>query len=320
MGQVLFIRGGAVGDFVLTMPAMQLIRDTLPDNEIEILGYPGITDLAVATGLADRDRSIIDPKLASFYAPGAELNRTWCDYFSRFDLVVNCLYDPDGFFAANLKKAGVKTLVNLPFRPNESESSLHASLQLAEPLEQVALFLDDPTLKLDYPSSHTIERQTDGPLVAVHPGSGHASRNWGFESWGSALGLLAETHPKIEYVITSGMAETEIISEFLTILDELDLRFTHCDSIPLTDLASVYQQSDYYLGHCSGIAHLAASTGIPGLLLFGDVDPEVWSPSSKQMKVFQSKSRSLHGISVPEVLKRIEIPSYSHPSRRDLIF
>ncbi len=316
MGQVLFIRGGAVGDFVLTMPAMQLIRKTLPDNEIEVLGYPGMTDLALVTGLADKQRSIVDPKLAPFYAPGAELDREWCDYFAGFDLVVSCLYDPDGFFAANLKKAGVKTLVSLPFRPDESEASTHASLQFAKPLESVALFLDDPGIELDYPDVYTFERRTEGPLVAVHPGSGHASRNWGFESWAAVLGLLAESHPEIEYVITSGVAESGIIAEFLTILDELDLTYTHLDSLPLTELASVYQQADYYLGHHSGIAHLAASTGTPGLLLFGNADPEVWSPASGQMEVLQSKCQTLNGISVPEVLEKVQIPSCSHPSRR----
>ncbi|MEC5128969.1 glycosyltransferase family 9 protein [Verrucomicrobiales bacterium BCK34] len=316
MGKVLFIRGGAIGDFVLTMPAIQLVRTTLPDNEIEVLGYPGMTDLALVTGLADKQRSIVDPKLAPFYAPEAKLDREWCEYFAGFDLVVSCLYDPDGLFAANLKKAGVKTLVNLPFRPDESETSPHASLQLAEPLGQVALFLDDPALELDYPISNTVKRRGAGPLVAVHPGSGHASRNWGFESWAAVLGLLAETHPGIEYVITSGVAETGIIDEFLTILDELDLSYTHLDSIPLTELASVYQQADYYLGHHSGIAHLAASTGTPGLLLFGDANPAVWSPASEEMKVLQSKSKTLSGIAIPDVLERVQIPSYSHPSSR----
>ena len=55
---MLFIRGGAVGDFILTMPAIKLVREQLPDNEIEILGYPSIAELATVTGLADRTRSI----------------------------------------------------------------------------------------------------------------------------------------------------------------------------------------------------------------------------------------------------------------------
>ena len=316
MGQVLFIRGGAVGDFVLTMPAMQLVRDTLPDNEIEVLGYPDLTELAIVTGLADRQRSIIDPKLASFYAPGAELDREWCDYFAKFDLVVSCLYDPDGFFADSLTKAGVKTLVNLPFRPDESEASPHASLQIAGPLAQIALFLDDPKIELDYPEANAMKRSTEGPLVAVHPGSGHSGRNWGYESWAAVLKLLAESHPEIEYVITSGVAETGIIDDFLTILEKQELTFTHFDSLPLTEVAAVYQQSDYYLGQHSGIAHLAVSTGTPGLLLFGEANPEVWGPASDTMQVLQSKCQTLNGIGIPEVLERVQIPSCSHPSSR----
>ena len=104
--------------------------------------------------------------------------------------------------------------------------------------------------------------------------------------------------------------------EFDTILDELDLSYTHLDSIPLTELASVYQQADYYLGHHSGIAHLAASTGTPGLLLFGNANAQVWSPASEEMKVLQSKSKTLSGIDIPDVLERVRIPSYSHPSSR----
>ena len=35
------IRGGAIGDFVLTLPALRLIRETLPDAHVEVLRAPG---------------------------------------------------------------------------------------------------------------------------------------------------------------------------------------------------------------------------------------------------------------------------------------
>lgn len=76
MGKVLFIRGGAVGDFILTMPAMRLLRENLPEAEIEILGYPAIAELAVATGLADRIRSLEDGRLAPFSLPVPNWTRT----------------------------------------------------------------------------------------------------------------------------------------------------------------------------------------------------------------------------------------------------
>jgi hypothetical protein len=110
MGRILFIRGGAVGDFILTMPSLRLVRESLPGNEIEVLGYPSIASLAVAAGLVDRVRPLEDPRLATFFAPGAKLDEEWCAYFASFDVVVSCLYDPDGYFAGNLRVAGVKTL------------------------------------------------------------------------------------------------------------------------------------------------------------------------------------------------------------------
>ena len=71
---MLFIRGGAVGDFILTLPAMQLVRDSLPEIEIEVLGYDSISQLATASGIAVETRSIEYGPLAHFFIPGGELD------------------------------------------------------------------------------------------------------------------------------------------------------------------------------------------------------------------------------------------------------
>ena len=46
MGKALVIRGGAIGDFILTLPAISLLRSGLQDTRIDILGYRPIVDLA----------------------------------------------------------------------------------------------------------------------------------------------------------------------------------------------------------------------------------------------------------------------------------
>ena len=46
MNRILVIRGGAIGDFVLTLPAIKLLRCHFPQAHIEILGYPKIAALA----------------------------------------------------------------------------------------------------------------------------------------------------------------------------------------------------------------------------------------------------------------------------------
>lgn len=319
MGRFLFIRGGAVGDFILTMPAIRLVREQLPDNEIEVLGYPSIAELALAAGLVDRVRSIEDARLARFFAPGTELDREWSDYFAGFDVVVSYLYDPDGFFAGNLERAGVKTLLNGPFRPADPEpgsAAIPAAVQLAAPLERFALFGGDEALKLRYgPPPEFGERR--GPRIAIHPGSGSPAKNWSFESWVEVLVRLRERIGTYELVVTSGEAEHETVSEFLTLLAGRGFDPEHLVGLSLAELGRQFAGVDLYLGHDSGVSHLAASAGAEGLLLFGPTCPDVWAPLSPRFRRVVSTTGQLGGIGVEEVLEALEEWSSSQPRGRE---
>lgn len=315
MGKILFIRGGAVGDFILTMPAIKLVRDQLPDNHITVLGYKSITELAKVTGLVDETRSIEDAKLATFFAPKAKLDEAWCRFLAEFDVVVSYLYDPDGFFAGNLERAGVKTLLVGPFKPKDDAPATPAAIQLAEPLSQLALFLDDPELRLTYPSnSPALVSNHDAFRIGIHPGSGSPTKNWPFEAWAELLSEIRSAKEGVEFIVTSGEAEYEQIDRFLDQLRERELPFAHLYGKPLTDLGATFGQLDYYLGNDSGISHLAGSTGIPGLLLFGPTNPEVWAPASPQMKVFRSPHEKMQKIEVAQVMDKLRESNLFTPS------
>ncbi|MEM9018770.1 MAG: glycosyltransferase family 9 protein [Verrucomicrobiota bacterium] len=309
MGRFLFIRGGAVGDFILTMPAIQLVREGLPDNEIEVLGYPAITELALRSGLVDQTRSIEDARLAQFFAPGAKLDEEWCRYFASFNVVVSYLYDPDEFFANNLKKAGVKTLLTGPFRPLEADPPIPAAVQLAKPLERFALYLDTPSLVID-PSrfdSPELPEPGPGPRIAIHPGSGSASKNWSFEAWVEVLGAIHEKHESSEFLVTSGEAERELIDDFLTLLNERGLPFHHLSEATLPQLAAAFSTADYYLGHDSGVSHLAALAKVPGLILFGPSHEPTWKPMGSHLRTVLAPQGNLGFLKPAKVLEEIEL-------------
>jgi heptosyltransferase-2 len=308
MGRILFIRGGAVGDFILSMPSLQLVRETLPGNEIEILGYPSIASLALAAGLADRVRPLEDPRLATFFAPGAKLDPDWCAYFAGFDVVVSCLYDPDGYFAGNLHVAGVKTLVPCPYRPDETPPHVPASVQFAKPLESLGLFLDDASLSLTYmpPScapDDLVPGITSTPVIALHPGSGSARKNWSHEAWVAVLSALHRDRPERRFLITSGEAEMETIAPVLDLLNAAGLPHHHLANRPLGDLAALYADVECFLGHVSGLSLLAASAGARGVLLFGHTEPGIWAPVSPRIRVLRSPDRSLASLSEELVLE-----------------
>ena len=69
------IRGGAIGDFILTLPAIAALRRQFPEAHLEVLGYPHIIQLALAGGLVNRVQSIEARALAGFFARGGELLR-----------------------------------------------------------------------------------------------------------------------------------------------------------------------------------------------------------------------------------------------------
>ena len=57
--RLLVLRGGAIGDFVLTLPVLQALRARWPESHLEVVGYPHIAGLARAAGWADRVESLV---------------------------------------------------------------------------------------------------------------------------------------------------------------------------------------------------------------------------------------------------------------------
>ena len=83
--RILVIRGGAIGDFILTLPALKLLRENFPNAHIEILGYKHIVALAEKRFYAKATRSIEYGPLSRFFARDAELPPDLVEYFGGFD-------------------------------------------------------------------------------------------------------------------------------------------------------------------------------------------------------------------------------------------
>src|SRR5512136_614449 len=120
-GRILVIRGGALGDFILTLPAIAALRRQFPEAYLEVLGYPHIVQLAVAGGLVDRAGYIEARPLAGFFARNGDLAEELVDYFSEFDLIISYLYDPDKIFRTNVGRCSPAQFIVGPFRVEEND-------------------------------------------------------------------------------------------------------------------------------------------------------------------------------------------------------
>ncbi len=290
MGRILFIRGGAIGDFILTLPAVQLLRDSLPGNQIEILGYRPILELAQEFGFADATRWMEHRTLAPFFAPGATLDPELSSWFAGFNVVISHLYDPDDIFHTNLRLCGVKTLLTGPHRI--TEPGPHAARQLAAPLEHLALFLENPAPVFPF----TEPAGTSG-LTALHPGSGSPRKNWGIDNWLAVCTALGGP-----FLLVSGEAEEKTIAPLKDALRQARIPFESLEHQPLPAVARRLRTCRAFLGHDSGISHLAAACGLPCLLLFGPTDPAVWAPQNPAVRTLRAPQGRLDLITPDEVI------------------
>lgn len=299
MGQVLVIRGGALGDFLLTLPAVRMLKQGLPKAEVEVLGYRPIIDLAVKAGAADRVRSIEHAPLARFFVPGAELDKDWCTYFQSFDVIFTFLHDPEGIFRANLDRTGAQTIFQGAWKISDDPAEGHATEQLARVCQRLALWLEDPAPVLR-PPRPAHERRG----LAIHPGSGSPRKNWPRERWAAAGPLLARLLPPGEdLVVVSGEAEDEWIDEWLQGWRGLAVR--HLRHTPLADLADILAGCRAFVGHDTGVSHLAAACGIPSLVLFGPTDPRVWAPRNPNCSALQAPGGRLEALRAADVVPRV---------------
>ncbi len=290
--RALVIRGGALGDFLLTLPVLQTLREATPGSQLHLLAYPGAAALAEVSGMADHVRSIEYGPLAGFFTRGTVLDPALRDYFGSFDLVVSYLYDPDGFFADNLRDAGVRRLIKGPHRPGEKA---HAIDQLAAPLVELGLPLTHRAASL----AMKPKAERAKPILAIHPGSGSVAKNWLPERWLElAEQLLRENDMRI--AITGGEADAGALSVLRSL--EQHPRVEFWENLPLPELAGRLAASRLYLGHDTGVSHLAAVVGTPSLLLFGPTEAGVWAPPHNHVRVLRAPHGRLADLPVSTLL------------------
>jgi heptosyltransferase-2 len=325
-GRILVVRGGAIGDFILTLPAIAALRRQFPEAHLEVLGYTHIIELAVAGGLVNRGQSIEARALAGFFARNGDLAEDLSDYFSEFDLIVSYLYDPDGIFRTNVARCAPAQFIQGPHRPEET-SGLHASKVFLEPLERLAIFEADPVPRLrltalkqneatsssfsssssnpqEEPRTQTRTSRMEGrrsasPTLALHPGSGSESKNWPEEKWAVLLTrLLGQTG--FNLLLVGGEAEGKRLERLTSDIDPA--RSHVARSLPLPDLARLLESCVAFIGHDSGISHLAAALDLPGIVLWGQSNEAVWRPQSEKVLLLRHQD-GLAALGVEEVLE-----------------
>ncbi len=310
--RILVLRGGAVGDFLVTLPMLGLLRGRWPDAAIELIGNARAGELGVGSGYLDAVHSQDEGRWSALFG-GGPLPAPLAEWLAAFDLVVNYWPDPDGTLARWFPRHAGQRFLSGAAMPMLAPAARH----FCETLRPLGLATTDYRSRLPAgclppgTSGAGLARAPSASAfggsrlpVAVHPGSGSARKNWPIHRWRELLGRIDEP-----VLLVLGEAEREWLDLGPTAgltgesgpLAAARPPIEISRNLPLPELAATLTRCRLFIGHDSGLSHLAAAVGTPCVLLFGPTEPAMWAPPGDHVRVIRPGDR-LEAITVEEVL------------------
>jgi len=288
--KILILRAGALGDLLLTLPVLDEIRSSFPRSFIEVWGVQPQAGLIQSADRIDRlDALDIAPLFLAEPTPPLLRAR-----LREFDLAISFLADPGGVVAQNLASAGVQRVIK---GTAAKAPTIHAVYQLASVLKPLDLNLRDPVPKLKIDPS-----QSQRPLLGFHPGSGSGTKNWPLECWNDFLQRVGSKFERM--LLIGGEADDEVIGAVQ--LGWKGPAFETAIRRNLWELARTLSKCSIFVGHDTGVTHLAAAVQTPTVALFGPTNPDVWRPVGEHVKVIQSQQGRMDAIGVEAVLDAVK--------------
>lgn len=326
---MLVIHQGALGDFILALPVLANLRETFPIAKSVIMGYPRILELVKGRFYAEEILSIDQKGMASFFIPEGQLDQTLSHFFNTFDLMVIFGKNGGGNLIGNLKRVCRGDILSIHSFPMWDEE-VHLTDHLIRQLARFGFPISDPNPRLylresdqewgkDFWMRKGFGREERSKVIVIHPGSGSRKKVWPLDRFLELVRHL-QAHQDLKPLIVLGPAEgTEVQKVFEEMRSSPPIL---AKGLSLIQLASVMKGCRLFIGNDSGISHMAASLGLPVIVIFGPTNPRVWSPRGEKVRVvrrgipcspcpqerfFQCKDfECLKGIEIVEVLQGLE--------------
>jgi heptosyltransferase-3 len=293
---VLVIRSGALGDTLMLTPALLHLKGAV---HVTLVGRnPGLDFL----------RDHVDQ---AFNIEGQGWFRLFLQRpherglpVSAVDLVAAFLHDEDGSISHNLRAYFPGSRIELfpPF-PHEDDK-VHVAYHMCSCLRKAGLPIDpEEAFKRAFEVAILGRRPrsffNEGGLV-LHPGSGNPQKNHPPSFWLHLLRRFGEQSGlgSGRMVILLGPAEETLHSSFAGIR-EGPHNVEFCLFPERDALVGLLQKARVYVGHDSGITHLAAMLGVPSIALFKRTDAIRWRPLGPAVRVIEQEDPN------PDLLDKI---------------
>jgi heptosyltransferase III len=274
-GRLTLVRSGGLGDTILLLPTLRLLRAHLPRIRLALVGSAWARALApllpFPLGFVPFESSALAPLFVQLDAPDST------GALSAADAVLLYTADPTSPFARNARCLCPGPVIPWPVQPppGAHAASHLARAATADPIGVADLPLPSlavPAELREWAQTWLAERLGPGACPAVlHPGSGGRKKCWPAEHFSELAARLGGP-----VLLLQGPADEAACAAAMAGLPPVPV--ARAAGLPLSQAAALLARCRLYVGNDSGVSHLAAALGVPTVAVFGPTDPAVWAP------------------------------------------
>ncbi len=280
MKRIIVWHQGALGDLILSLPAIRSIRNGGANVFLHLISRTDLADIIISNGIADRVSCSGSALFAGFFgadsAPAADLLKPY-DAVFVFARAGGDLLETVGNHVR--RTLLIRTVPPEGLRMHVSE------FQLAQ-LRDAGIRTDEAKMPLEWPGG--VAGMAGKKVVSIHPGSGGSRKCWPLRRYLELVDNL-QVSGDLSFRILLGPAEGDSMRhEVASFIRRRSLPAEIVGNERVPAIASILRNSALYLGNDSGVSHLAAALGVPSVVLFGPTDPAQWRPWGSRVHVIRA--------------------------------
>jgi len=267
---LLIIHQGALGDFILTFPAITRLHKYYKPIDVLCQSQPG--KLAKALGMVKNWYPAEAASFASLFSD--QIDPKIKAILKQYDKFV--IFTLSDRLEQSINSVSTNSSCRLPPKP-PADQRIHVAQFILENISNCGLIKQaDATLE-DIPLPERKGQPQNPRKILLHPGAGSIRKRWPLSSFLIVESMLKAAGLKPEFVL--GPAERDLAEA----LQQRDRPLYILDD--LLDLVVLLKSAGGYIGNDSGASHLAAYCGLPTTVIFGPADPERWTPIGRAVQI-----------------------------------
>lgn len=300
--KILLVRLRQIGDVVFTTPAIRAIHDRFPDAQVSYVVEPAAAPVVERNTLLTQ--VFVAPRARGFAGLRRDVlfGRLLRD--ERYDVAIDFHGGPRASLLTWLSRASIRIGYDIPGRswmytrvvgrPRELRAR-HSVENQWDLLESLGVARPSPDvypveMPLDRDVARTVRSRVASAgvsastrLVVIHVSAGNPFRRWPVESFGDVAAGLVTRHRNVCVIITSGPSEGDAAGRVIAHAREQvqmsdRARVVDCGEFSLPELRALVDDAALYIGGDSGPMHIAATSHVPMISLYGPTLPARSAP------------------------------------------